>query len=177
MFTRTASSTTKSLGRIIVLSALVAMLAGAVADQARAELWFTDGGYVRRVIACKSGLGTSRFTEAAYANMRGISVRYRRYTYHSGGYYVNAWGPWTGWTEMKFGEQYLTANQVNALPDGKYLWETQYKKLVGGVLQYRSEYVPVYQYDDGFIDPKPLLWGGLPRYATCQLGYPFVVTW
>jgi hypothetical protein len=129
-----------------------------------------------QVLACKSGLGTNMMNEVAYANTRGISVRFRMYTYYANGRYVNAWSGWSAFAEMPSG-QYLGPTQINPLPDGKYLFESQCAKLVGGVWQYRSEYVPVYQYNDGFINPSSLLWATLPTNATCQLGSQFVVTW
>jgi hypothetical protein len=71
----------------------------------------------------------------------------------------------------------LGSDWINALPDGEYLFQAQYAKVVNGSWNYLSEYLPVYQYNDGFINESALLWGALPTNKRCRLGSQFVVTW
>jgi len=174
--TNTLSSVSRRLAYVLAASALLAVLGGSVATTANAEIRFRDGTYARKVLACKSGLGSNMMNEVSYANRAGVWVRWRVYIVHANSHYVNAWTSWSGYVAMRNGTD-LGSDSINALPDGEYMFQAQYAKVVGGNWEYVSEYLPVFQYDDGFINESALLWSALPANNRCRLGSQFVITW
>lgn len=172
----THSSITSRLACVLAAASVLVVLGGTLSPTASAEIRFRDGTYVRKVLACKSGLGSNMMNEVSYASRAGVHVRWRVYIVHANSRYANRWTPWSTFIAMRNGTD-LGSDWINALPDGEYLFQAQYAKVVGGSWNYLSEYLPVYQYDDGFINESALLWDALPTNKRCRLGSQFVVTW
>lgn len=157
---------------LVMCAALVA--ASALASGAHAAVRFSDGAYARSVYACKAST-PNMFDTATYTNTRGIWVRARVFVHDANGRNINQWAAWTEFSEMSAGYSY-SGQHINALADGGYTFQVQYARQVNGRWAYYSEYVPVFQYSDGWAN-MPVIIGAatLPRNTTCALGMTQII--
>ena len=143
-------------------------------EDAQAAVRFSDGAYARSVVACKAS-SPNMLNMGTYTNMRGIFYRVRFFVHYANSRNVNTWTPWSGYSELPSGYD-LSADTINALPDGQYTFQIEYAHRVNGVWSYFSEYVPVFQYDSGWANMQAILnQSSLGSRTACVLGSSQIV--